>query len=123
MPNIFNYPFTYESELKLKVGDLVEVPFGKSKKIGVVWLNFEENHNKNFKIKKIRIGFIEFLESSRPRNKVLILFRNDWECYQIFKLYFKFLVHSWFGKYENKLVLEVLIINDNRDLLKRQIHS
>ena len=58
---------------------------------------------KTLKVKKIRLGFIEFLDSSRPRNKVLILFRNDWECYQIFKLYFKFLVHSWFGKYENEI--------------------
>ena len=33
IPNIFNaaaYPFTYESNLKLKVGDYVVVPFGKS---------------------------------------------------------------------------------------------
>ena len=32
LPNIFNYPFTYESDLKLNIGDFVEVPFGKSKK-------------------------------------------------------------------------------------------
>ena len=37
LPNIFNYPFTYESNLNLSVGDFVEVPFGTSKKIGVVW--------------------------------------------------------------------------------------
>ena len=53
LPNIFNYPFTYESDIELKIGDFVEVPFGKSKKIGVVWDNFEKNNNKNFKIKKI----------------------------------------------------------------------
>tara|TARA_B100001057_G_scaffold500206_1_gene614072 strand:- start:804 stop:2759 length:1956 start_codon:yes stop_codon:yes gene_type:complete len=53
LPNIFNYPFTYESELKLKVGDFVEVPFGKTKSIGVVWNEFEKNNNKNFKIKRI----------------------------------------------------------------------
>ena len=35
LPNIFNHPFTYESDLKLKIGDFVEVPFGKSKIIGV----------------------------------------------------------------------------------------
>ena len=34
LPNIFNYPFTYESNLNLSVGDFVEVPFGTSKKIG-----------------------------------------------------------------------------------------
>ena len=52
LPNIFDHPFTYESDIKLKVGDFVEVPFGKSKIIGVVWNNFEKNKKKNFKIKK-----------------------------------------------------------------------
>ena len=42
IPNIFDYPFTYESDLKLKLGDFVEVPFGKSKSIGVVWNEFEK---------------------------------------------------------------------------------
>jgi len=53
LPNIFNHPFTYESDLKLNMGDFVEVPFGKSKIIGVVWNDFEKNSLKNFKIKKI----------------------------------------------------------------------
>ena len=53
LPNIFNHPFTYESELNLKIGDFVEVPFGKSKIIGVVWDNFEENSKKSFKIKNV----------------------------------------------------------------------
>jgi primosomal protein N' (replication factor Y) (superfamily II helicase) len=53
LPNIFNHPFTYESNLKLKTGDYVVVPFGKSKLTGVVWNEFEKNDNKNFKIKKI----------------------------------------------------------------------
>ena len=35
LPNIFNYPFTYESNLNLEIGDFVEVPFGSSKIIGV----------------------------------------------------------------------------------------
>ena len=53
VPNIFNHPFTYESSLKLKVGDYVMVPFGKSKITGVVWDEFEKNTNKNFKTKKV----------------------------------------------------------------------
>ena len=53
LPNIFNHPFTYESDIKLKIGDFVEVPFGKSKITGVVWDEFEKNSLKNFKIKKI----------------------------------------------------------------------
>ena len=53
VPNIFNHPFTYESNLNLKVGDYVLVPFGKSKITGVVWDEFEKNNNKNFKTKKV----------------------------------------------------------------------
>ena len=53
LPNIFNHPFTYESDLKLKTGDFVIIPFGKSKLTGVVWDNFEINNNKKFKLKKI----------------------------------------------------------------------
>ena len=54
LPNIFNYPFTYESsELDLKVGDYVLVPFGKSNIIGVVWDQFEKRKDKKFVTKKI----------------------------------------------------------------------
>ena len=53
IPNIFNYAFTYDSDLKLKVGDYVVVPFGKSKVTGVVWDEFEKTTNKNFVIKKV----------------------------------------------------------------------
>ncbi len=53
VPNIFNYPFTYESSLNLKVGDYVQVPFGKSKITGVVWDEFEKKNNKNFKTKNV----------------------------------------------------------------------
>jgi len=53
IPNIFNYPFTYETKIKLKLGDYVEVPFGKSKAIGVVWDEFEKNKNKNYAVKQI----------------------------------------------------------------------
>ena len=54
LPNIFNHPFTYESsDLNLKIGDFVIVPFGNSKMTGVVWNEFEKNKNKNFLIKKV----------------------------------------------------------------------
>ena len=56
VPNIFNHPFTYESNLILKVGDYVMVPFGKSKITGVVWDEFEKNKNKNFKIIAVDYG-------------------------------------------------------------------
>ena len=53
LPNIFNHPFTYESDLKLNLGDYVIVPFGKSKLTGVVWDDFEKEQRKEFKLKKI----------------------------------------------------------------------
>ena len=53
LPNIFNHPFTYESDLKLNVGDYVVVPFGKARMTGVVWDEFEKENNRNFKIKNI----------------------------------------------------------------------
>ena len=54
LPNIFNYAFTYNSsDLNLKLGDYVEVPFGKTKKIGVVWDELEKNENKKYSIKSV----------------------------------------------------------------------
>ena len=53
IPNIFNHPFTYDTQLKLKVGDYVIVPFGKTELTGVVWDKFEKKNNKNFAIKKV----------------------------------------------------------------------
>ena len=55
LPNIFDHPFTYESDKKVEVGTYVLVPVGKSDAVGVVWDQFEkEKNNKKFKIKKIK---------------------------------------------------------------------
>jgi len=53
-PKIFDYPFTYKSEISesLKPGDFVKAPFGSSEITGVVWPQ-EQKTNKKFKIKKI----------------------------------------------------------------------
>ena len=53
LPNIFNHPFTYESDINLKVGDYVIVPFGKSKITGVVWDEFEKKNSRNFRIRTV----------------------------------------------------------------------
>ena len=53
LPNIFNHPFTYESDIKLKIGDFVKVPFGKTKVTGVVWNEFEKKNDKKFKVKNV----------------------------------------------------------------------
>ena len=52
LPKIFNFPFTYFSKSKSKIGNLVEVPFGSKKEIGVIWKNNYSNP-KNIKIKDI----------------------------------------------------------------------
>ena len=53
LPNIFSHPFTYNSsKLNLKLGDYVEVPFGKSKKIGIVWDEFEKKKKQKIFNKK-----------------------------------------------------------------------
>ena len=51
LPKIFNFPFTYNlNKLKVKIGDLVEVPFGKKTELGVVWKsNYNEPKNINYK--------------------------------------------------------------------------
>ena len=53
LPNIFNYPFTYESDLNLKIGDYVLVPFGKTNMTGMVWNHFEKKNHKNYNLKKV----------------------------------------------------------------------
>ena len=53
LPKVFNFPFTYKSKTEEKIGDLVEVPFGKKNEIGVVWKsNYSEP--KDIKIKDIK---------------------------------------------------------------------
>ena len=78
LPNIFNHPFTYETDQSLEIGDYVLVPFGKSKITGVVWDDFEKKSNKNFQIKKI----IRKLEVPRIK-KNTIKFLNWFSEYNI----------------------------------------
>ena len=78
IPNIFNHPFTYETDLDLEIGDYVMVPFGKSSLTGIVWDHFEKQNNKNFLTKKI---------SSRldinPLSKKTINFLNWFSDYNL----------------------------------------
>ena len=78
LPNIFNHPFTYESDISLKEGDYVLVPFGKSKITGVVWDEFEKNDNRNFKIKKV-LKKLDVI----PLKKATIKFLNWFSEYNI----------------------------------------
>ena len=78
LPNIFNYPFTYESDLNLKIGDYVVVPFGKSKITGVVWDDFEKKNNKNFKLRNV----LKKLDVT-PLKKTTINFLNWFSEYNL----------------------------------------
>ena len=53
LPKVFNFPFTYNCSSENKIGDLVEVPFGSKKEIGVVWKNIYPVPQ-NIKIKDVR---------------------------------------------------------------------
>ena len=81
LPKIFNFPFTYASnQFSLKTGDIVEVPFGKKKEIGVVWKNnnFEpqnlkiKNINKKIKNYSIDHKLVKFIEWFSTYNMVPI---------------------------------------------------
>ena len=71
LPNIFGYPFTYNSKKKLDIGQYVKVPFGKAQMTGLIWHKFEEDTKKIFRIKnileeintpKLNIKTLKFLE-------------------------------------------------------------
>ena len=76
LPKIFNYPFIYESNKKGNIGDLVEVPFGTKKEIGIIWKN---NHlePKNIKIKNIK-RFVKY-----SINKKLVNFIEWFSTYNM----------------------------------------
>ena len=78
LPNIFDHPFTYTSKDKLKIGDYVEVPFGKKKMIGIIWDDFEEGPKKKFKIKNIIKKF-----TKDPLENKTIKFLNWFSDYNI----------------------------------------
>ena len=94
LPNIFNHPFTYESSnLDLKIGDYVIVPFGKSKITGVVWNEFEKNKKKKYLIKKV----IQKLKIPSLKNNTI-----------------KFL--NWFSEYNmvpKGMTLKLLLLSSN----------
>jgi primosomal protein N' (replication factor Y) len=92
VPNVFNFPFTYDSGHleNLKPGDIVVVPFGKSKEIGVVWdkiqpsvkifkLRNVEKKIDNFRINKNLINYINWFSAYNlvPKGKVLKMCLGD----------------------------------------------
>ena len=86
LPKIFNYPLTYKSDLQnnFKPGDIVEVPFGKTTEMGVVWNKIYPT-NKKIRIRSINkkiydislseklIKFIDWFSSYNIVSKGLVL--------------------------------------------------
>ena len=86
LPKVFNFTFTYFHDPKknYKIGDIVEVPFGSKKEIGVIWTG-NSTAGKKIKIKEIKkkienycldkklINFIEWFSMYNmvPRGLVL----------------------------------------------------
>ncbi len=81
LPKIFNYPFTYvcnSQKIKnLNQGDIVIVPFGKKKEIGVVWDKIENSE------KKIKLKQIEQKILSVSLSKKIIKFVNWFSTYNV----------------------------------------
>ena len=81
LPKVFNHPFTYiynsEKIKSLKQGDIVIVPFGKKKEIGVVWDKIKNTE------KKIKLKQIEKRISNVSLNKKIIKFVNWFSIYNV----------------------------------------
>ncbi len=78
LPNIFDHPFTYNSNINLSEGDYVIVPFGKKNLMGVVWNEFEKTNDKIYKIRSIykKVNY-------NPLNKHTLKFINWFSKYNL----------------------------------------
>ena len=81
LPKVFNNTFTYLNNSKkiknLSQGDLVVVPFGRSKELGVVWDKINSTK------KKIKLKQIEKKISNIKLDKKLIKFINWFSTYNL----------------------------------------
>ena len=79
VPKIFNFPFTYDSGhlVNLKPGDIVVVPFGKSKVIGVVWNKIQPS------VKKFKLRNIEKKIDDFRINENLVSYINWFSLYNL----------------------------------------
>ena len=81
LPKIFNFPFTYNSNrFAVHTGDIVEVPFGQKKEIGVVW------PGEIFKLKNVKIKKINKKINNFSLNNKFINFINWFAAYNMMPL-------------------------------------
>ena len=81
LPKIFNFTFTYNTnKKKLNLGDVVEVPFGKGKEIGIVW------PGQSSKLEKIKIKNIGKKIDKFSLNRNLIDFIEWFAMYNMMPL-------------------------------------
>ncbi len=103
LPKVFNFSFTYNTnKKKLNPGDVVEVPFGKNKEIGVVWPG-KISKFKKFKLKNINKKIDKF-----SLNKNLIDFMQWFSMYNMMPL--GLVLKMAIGSNKN------LFIKDDKDL-------
>ena len=101
LPNIFDHPFTYETDSNLKTGDYVNVPFGNSILTGVIWDHFENSQKKSFNLKKI-LNKINI----DPLNKKTINFLNWFSEYNLIPKGMSLKLHLASGKAVEKFSSE-----------------
>ena len=120
LPKIFNFTFTYaiDSKKTCKIGDIVEVPFGTKKEIGVIWKG-NSNLDKNIKIKNIK-NKIENYHLDTKLTKFI-------EWFSMYNMVPKGLVlkmcigssDNYFKK-NNKNIINKIIINKKYELNEQQ---
>ena len=114
LPNIFDHPFTYESKIKLKIGDYVKVPFGNKNLTGVIWNSFEDKNKKNFKLRSI----IEKIEIDPLKIKT-INFLNWFSNYNIVPLGMSLKLHL-INNYNYKIKSELDFLKYNQQFKKER---
>ena len=81
LPKVFNHPFTYldnfQNNRNLKQGDIVIVPFGNKKEIGVIWDTLKKT------TKKIKLKKVEKKISNISLDKKIIKFVNWFSAYNL----------------------------------------
>ena len=111
LPKIFNFPFTYNSnDISVKSGDLVEVPFGKKKELGIVW------KNRSRELKDIKIKNISKKIKNYSIDTKLVNFIHWFSAYNMVPL--GLVLKMTIGSDDNFIKKDYPIINQNKKAIK-----